>query len=428
MEPLRSWSWVRLPQGECQRVALVAVLALWTACSGASEAPATPETTAGTTSSSTKAERAQAASDLHRDAILVDTHNDVLQRVLMEGVDLRERLPRGHSDLPRFAEGGVDVQFFSLWPDPIYGSDHAARRTLQQIDAMYRVIDSAPDHVELATTAAEARRIVATGKIAALMGIEGGHAIEDDLSLLRIYHRLGVRYMTLTHFNTNNWADSSGDESRWEGLAPFGEEVVREMNRIGMIVDISHVSDETFWDVMQITTKPVIASHSSCRALCDHPRNLSDDMIRAVADNGGVVGINFYSEFVDPEYKQRAEVERGGSVMEEFRVPAERDPEKLDELARLRHLSFSEHVSSIPRPPFESVIDHIEHIVQLVGTDHVGLGSDFDGINSAPQGLDDVTDYPRITEALLEQGYSSQDVKKILGENFLRVLKEVTGS
>jgi membrane dipeptidase len=195
-----------------------------------------------------------------------------------------------------------------------------------------------------------------------------------------------------------------------------------------MIVDISHVSDETFWDVMGVTTKPVIASHSSCRALCDHPRNMDDDMIRAVGENGGVIGINFYPEFIDQTYKDRREAARGGSVVSEFRVPEEREPSKLDEMARKRHVAFAPKESEFPTPTIETVVDHIDHVVKLAGVDHVGLGSDFDGIDVAPEGLEDVTKYPDLTDALLARGYSETDVEKILGENFLRVLREVTGS
>lgn len=367
-------------------------------------------------------------STTHEKAIVIDTHNDVLQRMLIEDVDIRMRLPDGHSDLPRFREGGVDAQFFSVWPDPIYGSDHSARRTLQQIDALYRLLHAAPDRIELATTAADVERIAGEGKLAALMGIEGGHAIEDDLGVLRMFHELGVRYMTLTHFNTNNWADSSTDVARWGGLNDLGRQVVEEMNRIGMIVDISHVSDETFWDVMEITTRPVIASHSSCRALCNHPRNMSDAMIEALAKNGGVIGINFYPEFIDEDYKVRAEAARGGSVVEAFRVPEVRDPAKLDELARERHLAFSREGKPLPGlPTIETVVDHIEHVAKLVGVEHVGLGSDFDGIDVTPVGLEDVTTYRKITESLKARGYSDEDIAKILGGNFLRVLREVTG-
>ena len=374
-----------------------------------------------------RAESASSGENVHQGAIVVDTHNDVLQRMVNEDVDIRGRLPDGHSDLPRFREGGVDAQFFSVWPDPIYGSDHSARRVLQLIDALYRLLQAAPDRIELATNASDVRRIAGEGKLAALMGIEGGHAIEDDLGVLRMYHRLGVRYMTLTHFNTNHWADSSTDVPRHDGLSPFGEDVVREMNRIGMIVDVSHVSDETFWDGMRITTKPVIASHSSCRALCNHARNMSDAMIEAVAKNGGVIGINFYPEFLDDEYRKKREAARGGSVVTAFAVPEDRNPAKLDALARERHLAFAKGHSDIPPPTLEAVADHIDHVVELVGADHVGLGSDFDGIDVAPRGLEDVTKYPDLTAILLDRGYSEADVEKILGGNFLRVLREVTG-
>lgn len=371
---------------------------------------------------------ADADEDVHIRSILVDTHNDVLQRMINEDVDIRGRLSDGHSDLHRFAEGGVDAQFFSVWPDPIYGSDHSARRVLQQIDALYQLLDAAPERIELATTTADVRRVVAEGKLAALMGIEGGHGIEDDLGVLRMFHRLGVRYMTLSHFNTNNWADSSTDVPRHGGLSPFGEDVVREMEHVGMIVDISHVSDETFWDVMGIATKPVMASHSSCRALNDHPRNMSDEMIEAVAENGGVIGVNFYPEFLDQDYKDQREAARGGSVVTAFSVPEERDPAKLDAMARDRHLQFAGAESEIPPPTIEVVADHIDHVVKLVGADYVGLGSDFDGIDVAPVGLEDVTTYPDLTEVLIGRGYSDADIEKILGENFLRVLREVTGS
>lgn len=399
------------------RTLQIPLLVLAAASCREASAPSPPE----------QAAASRPAGDVHSRSIVVDTHNDVLQRMINEDVDIRQRLTDGHSDLDRFAEGGVDAQFFSVWPDPIYGSDHSARRVLQQIDALYQLLDAAPGRIELATTTAGVRRIVSEGKLAALMGIEGGHAIEDDLGVLRMFHRLGVRYMTLTHFNTNNWADSSTDVPRFDGLSPFGEDVVREMNRIGMIIDISHVSDETFWDVMEITTQPVIASHSSCRALCDHPRNMSDEMIQAVADNGGVIGINFYPEFIDEQYKEKREAARGGSVVSAFSVPEQRDPGMLDQMARERHLMFAGSESEIPPPSIEAVADHIDHVVELVGADHVGLGSDFDGIDVAPIGLEDVTTYPDLTNVLLGRDYSDEDIEKILGENFLRVLRDVTG-
>ncbi|MBA3355559.1 MAG: membrane dipeptidase [Pyrinomonadaceae bacterium] len=363
------------------------------------------------------------AGELHRKALVIDTHMDTLQRVLVRGVDLGQRSTDGQADLPRFKEGGVDAQFFALWPDPIYAPHHAARRTLQLIDAMYNVLGKYPDRVELARNAADVERLVALGKLAALMGIEGGHAIQNDLALLRMFHHLGVTYMTLTHANTNDWADSSTDTPRWGGLNDFGREVVREMNRIGMIVDVSHVSEETVKDVLEATTKPVIASHSSCLALSDHPRNLSDDALRAIARNGGVVGINFYSEFLDQTYHNLMKVMRK-DVLSEINKPQQVTPEKLDELAARRLSLLGD--PGIPHPPFERILDHIDHAVKVAGIDHVGIGSDLDVIPT-PEGMKDVTDLPKITRGLLERGYKEEEIRKILGGNFLRVLKQVTG-
>ncbi|MGH9897418.1 MAG: dipeptidase, partial [Pyrinomonadaceae bacterium] len=269
----------------------------------------------------------------------------------------------------------------------------------------------------------DVERIVAAGKLAALMGIEGGHAIQNDLALLRMFHRLGVTYMTLTHANTNDWADSSTDTRRWGGLNDFGRQVVREMNRIGMIVDVSHVSEETVMDVLEVTTKPVIASHSSCFALSDHPRNLSDDALRAIARNGGVVGMNFYAEFLDQTYRDQVKAMRK-DVLSEFNQPQQVPPEKLDELAA-RRLSLLDD-PGIPHPPFARILDHIDHAVKVAGIDHVGIGSDLDVI-TAPEGMKDVADFPKITRGLLERGYKEDEIRKILGGNFLRVLKQVTG-
>jgi len=362
------------------------------------------------------------AEKLHRDAIVIDTHVDTLQRVLIGNVDLGQRLPKGQVDIPRLEQGGIDAEFFAVWVDPLYTNRGAARRTLQLIDAMYRVLQKYPDQIELALTAADIERISQQGKVAALMGIEGGHAIENDLGLLRMYHRLGVRYMTLTHSNTHDWADASTDKPRWNGLNPFGEEVVREMNRIGMIIDVSHVSDSTFYDVIRISSKPVIASHSSCRALCNSPRNMSDDMIQALAKNGGVIGINFFSAFLDQGFADRM-----GFSFEELQAPPPNATWKeVDELAARNYRLF-EVPSRIPPPPLEKLIDHIDHVVRLVGPNHVGLGSDFDGISSAPEGMEDIAQLPKITKALIKRRYSDEDIKKILGGNFLRVVRQVTG-
>lgn len=361
---------------------------------------------------------------IHEQAIVIDTHMDTLQRVLMQHADLGVRSKEGQADLDRFKEGGVDAQFFAVWIDPMYAPYHAARRTLQLIDAMQGVLEKYPQRIELARTSADIRRIIASGRLAALMGIEGGHAIQNDLSLLRTYKRLGVAYMTLTHSNTNDWADSSTDKPRWGGLNDLGRDVVREMNRIGMMVDISHVSDDTIRDVLEVTSKPVIASHSSCRALCNHPRNLSDDLLKAIGTNGGYVGINFYPEFIDQQYRD-AILAKQKDTLATLNEPHELSPEKLDELAPDRAFSFAEDMG-VPRPPFDRILDHIDHAVKMAGIDHVGIGSDLDTIPT-PQGIDDVADFPKITEGLIARGYKEDDIRKILGGNLLRVLETVAG-
>ena len=361
------------------------------------------------------------AKQIHDSAIVIDTHMDTLQRVLLKHADLGVRSKNGQADLPRLREGGVKAQVFAVWVDPMYAPYRSARRTLQLIDAMQSVLKQYPDRVELAQSASDIRRIARSGKLAALMGIEGGHAIENDLALLRMYRQLGVIYMTLTHSNTNDWADSSTDAPRSHGLSPFGREVVKEMNRIGMLVDISHVSDETVRAVLATSTKPVIASHSSCRALCNHPRNLSDDLLRAIGQKGGYIGINFYSAFVDQNFKNRAS---GTDQLKVFNSKPKVDPDKLDQVAAER-ANIPER-TDIPRPPFSILLDHLDHAVKVAGIDHVGIGSDLDVVPT-PEGMDDVTDFPKITEGLLQRGYSEQDIRKILGENFLRVLQQATG-
>lgn len=363
------------------------------------------------------------AAELHRRALVIDTHMDTLQRVLIQGADLGVRSTSGQSDLPRLKAGGVDAQFFAVWPDPMYAPHHAARRTLQLIDAVYGVLNKYPDRIELARNAADIERIAASGKLAALMGIEGGHAIQNDLALLRMFHRLGVSYMTLTHSNTNDWADSSTDKARWGGLNDFGRQVVREMNRLGMLVDVSHVSEDAVMDVLEVTTKPVIASHSSCLALCNHPRNLSDKALKAIAKNGGVIGINFFSGFVDQKYLDAMNAMQNdilATINEKKQIP----PEDLDRVAAERLKLLDD--PGIPRPPFARLLDHIDHAVKIAGIDHVGIGSDLDMIPT-PEGMNDVSDMPKITKGLLERGYQEADIRKILGGNFLRVLRQATG-
>ncbi len=359
---------------------------------------------------------------IHAEAIGVDSHIDTIQRVLNGGEDISKRTVRGHVDLPRLREAGMRAPFFALYVPTYYKGAEAVRRTLQLRDAMQRVLDAHPDQIELALTAADVERIVKAGKISAVLTIESGHAIADDLAVLRMYHRLGVRSMTLTHFRNTNWADSSTDTPQHNGLSDFGREVVREMNRIGMIVDISHVSDKTFYDTLAVTTKPVIASHSSCRALSDVPRNMTDEMIRTLAKQGGVIGINFGAQFVS---QKEAEAGRRG-----FAARAAVEPnltgKALDEFAAKEYLD----IYSAMRPnqaTIEDAVAHIDRVVKLAGADHVGIGSDWDGISAVPAGLEDVSKMPALTAKLLERGYSEQDVKKILGGNFLRVMRQVIG-
>jgi membrane dipeptidase len=359
---------------------------------------------------------------IHLEAIGIDSHIDTVQRVLNAKEDISQHTGKGHVDLPRLSEAGMRAPFFALYVPTYYKGSEAVRRLLQVRDAMQSVFDAHPEQIELATTAADVERIVKAGKISALLTIESGHAIADDLAVLRMYHRLGVRSMTLTHFRNTNWADSSTDKPQHNGLTDFGRQVVREMNRIGMIVDISHVSDKTFYDTLEVTSKPVIASHSSCRALCDVPRNMTDDMIRALAKNGGVIGINFGANFLSQkeaeagrqQFAARAalETQLTGQALDEFATK-----DFLDEYGVMK-----ENVATI-----EDAVAHIDHVAKLVGVDHVGIGSDWDGINKVPLGLEDVSKMPALTALLLQRGYSEKEVKKILGGNFLRVMKQVIG-
>ncbi len=363
------------------------------------------------------------AEEVHRRAIVVDGHSDTLWRVLDQGVDIGVRTVDGHMDLPRMREGGIDAQFFAIWPAPEYGP-HYIRRTLRLIDALKEVVARYPDQIEHATSVEDIERISSEGRIAALMGIEGGHAIENDLGVLRAYYELGVRYLTLTWSVRTDWADSSSAPERWMGLNRFGERVVKEMNRLGMLVDISHVSDDTFWDTLRVTRAPVIASHSSVRSISNHTRNMNDEMIAAMHENGGVIMINFASGFLDEGFrleskrKNREFKGRFSELGEEYLG----DPVGyLDASWRL----YREIHSQIESPPLDRVVDHIDRVVELAGIDHVGLGSDFDGVTSLPRGLEDCSKLPNLTRALLDRGYREEQVDKILGGNLLRVFREV---
>jgi membrane dipeptidase len=365
---------------------------------------------------------------LHRSAIVVDTHSDTTSRMLDDhsdyaawspGFDIGRRFRDGHLDLPRMKEGGLDAEFFAVYVAKEYAAGGAARRALELIDVVHAMLARYPEQVQLARTAADVRRIAAGGRVAALMGIEGGHAIENSLGALRVFWDLGVRYMTLTHTNTNDWCDSSGDEPRWHGLNGFGRQVVREMNRIGMIIDVSHISDEAFYAVMETTSAPPIASHSSCRALCSHARNMTDDMIRALAAKGGVIQINFNSGFLDDDFNKATRERREKLTAEAERIFAGKPEALAKERERISHAVAD------PAPPLSKLIDHIDHAVKVAGADHVGLGSDFDGVPSVPAGMEDCTKLPSITYELLKRGYADADVVKILGGNTLRVMEAV---
>ena len=370
---------------------------------------------------------------IHEAAMVVDTHADTPQRFLDGGFDIGNTDPKdvGHISLDKALAGNLGAEFFSIWVDPTTNQGHFAKHTFDLIDSVYEQAAHHPDRMMMAYSVADIERARKEKKLAALMGIEGGHSIENDVRLLRDFYRLGVRYMTLSWSNTNEWADSSGDIKdekvpHRDGLTDFGKQVVLEMNRLGMIVDISHVADKTFWDTIAVTKAPVIASHSSARALVTAPRNMTDDMLRAVAKNGGVVDVNFFSGFDDQNYWNAAQAQK-----------KEEDAAIHDYLEKLKSEGKTvtyvdeerinrEWMARIPRPPFKALIDQIDHIAKVAGVDHVGLGSDFDGVSGAtPQGMDSAADLPKITQALLDRGYSAEDIHKILGGNVLRVFKEV---
>ena len=363
------------------------------------------------------------AAKLHREAIVVDTHIDTPQRFLDEDFDLTPRDPKGHIDLPRMKEGGLDAGFMSIYVDMRrHQGLEATRRALQLIDSVNQQVARHPDQLVLATSAADVRRAHKQKKIALLMGMEGGTPIADDLRLLRLFYQLGVRYMTLTHGLANNWADSSTDEPKHNGLTDFGKEVVREMNRLGMLVDISHVSDKAFYDALEISQAPMIASHSSCRALCKHPRNMTDEMIKALAAKGGVIQINYHIGFLDQTYADAYE-KIAPELRARMRALAEQYKDDDHALSEAREALFKDYQAQLPKVSWERVVEHVDHAVRLVGPDHVGLGSDFDGA-TMPEGLNDVSYLPRLTQALLDRGYREKDIKKILGGNTLRVLEE----
>lgn len=367
---------------------------------------------------------AQSYQKIHDKAILVDTHNDILAKVLETGFLLDQDLTgKTQSDLNRWKKGGMDVQFFSIWSDGNRLNPFAY--AMRQMDSLDAVIKRNPNKIEKALTVDQIIKVVKHKKIAALFGIEGGHQIEDDLTKLDTLYNRGARYMTLTWNNSTSWASSAADETNPnftspKGLSDFGKQLVRHMNELGMMIDVSHVGEQTFWDVVKTSSKPIIASHSSVYNLMPHRRNLKDDQIRAIAKNGGVIQINFYPLFLDSTAEKN---------LDKFLAVHKTEYETLmksgmtDWIAGgILCIKYEAEVQAI-RPPLSVLIDHIEYVTKLVGVDYVGLGSDFDGIEFAPVGLDDVSCYPLITKALLERGYSKKDITKILGGNLLRVLK-----
>ena len=401
------------------------------------------------------------ARKLHFNSIVVDTHADTISRMVDppnnthgihddpdrarehypiedQGIDISKRLEDGHLDLPRIFEGGLGVQWWSCFVYSGYiAKKETVDRSLVLIDALKRFEKMHPEQIGLALTAEDCRNMVKQGKHAVVPCIEGGHAINDNLAILRQYWDLGVRYITLTHFNTNNWADSSTDAAKNNGLSLFGVEVVKEMNKLGMVVDISHVSDKTFWDTIEVVNKPLMASHSSSWEICKHPRNMKDDMLKAVATNGGVVCVNFCPPFVS----ERLRVESGNlrnqmwEEIEDLERMGRRSPsghfDKSNEYIKQESMKIQKKykviISDLEQATLSDTVDHIDHMVKVAGIDHVGLGSDFDGIANGPVGLEDCTKFPSITEELMRRGYADGDIQKILGLNTMRVMEANIG-
>lgn len=363
------------------------------------------------------------AERIHREALVVDAHSDTTWRFMHEEWDFTARHDDGHMDLPRMRQGGIDAQFFAVCKARSHaqGETDLLKQALDMIDGVHGAVHRYPDDLALATTADEVRAAVSEGKIAAVIAIEGGYLIEDDLRLLRTYYRLGARSMTLTHGFHTSWADSAGIgvplEPKHGGLTDFGREVVREMNRLGMMVDVSHVAESTLRDALEVSSAPLLASHSGCRALADHPRNISDEMIQALATEGGVIHIVFFPLFIDPEKARmvrdlRPQIER---LQEEVKD----DPDRFQEERRRLHQRMTETPS-----PASLIVDHIEHVIELVGDDHVGMGADWDGVSFLPQGMEDCSKLPFVTLELLHRGHTESTIKKVLGENTLRLMSE----
>ena len=367
---------------------------------------------------------AERARKLHFSSIVLDTHDDTTQRFFSKTFDISKRNSDGSIDIPRMREGGMNAIFFSIWIDGRTMGPPAVQKALDQIDAVHEVVRKNSRDLVFCTTADEVRRAHKDGKIAALIGVEGGHMIGNDIRIVRIFGDLGVRYMTLSHFYNDEWADSSTDKPAHNGLTDYGKDIVREMNRQGIMVDISHVADKTFYDALEVSKAPLIASHSSCRAICDHPRDMTDDMIKALAAKGGVIQINYEMSFIDQAYKDASDKLSGGVVamFDQLKKECGDNDECLQKkMNEMQKKAVAE--GKLPHVSWQRIIDHIDHVVKLVGPDHVGLGSDFDGA-SMPEGMEDASKLPQITEALMRKGYKDDDIRKILGGNLLRVMQQ----
>jgi membrane dipeptidase len=360
-------------------------------------------------------------------AVVIDLHDDTTQMIVDEGYNLAESHRFGQIDIPRMRTGHVGGIFFSIWTDSErYTPTESIRRALDQIDAVRRETARHPADLEMAATAAGITAAHDHGRIAALMGVEGGGMIDSDLAVLRTYFQLGVRYMTLTHTTATPWAGSSGKPADHDGLTDFGKDVVHEMNRLGMMVDISHVSDKTFYDALEASTAPIIASHSSCRSIAPAPRNMTDDMIRALAKKGGVMHINYYEGFLDAGFADRFKALNAEQALED--ALDARTPKFGDRSAagpEERRIN-AQRTAKLGRIPLSRLLDHFEHAIKVGGIDHVGLGSDFDGASDQfPEGMEDISKIPNLVRGLMERGYSDEDILKVLGGNTLRVMREV---
>lgn len=362
------------------------------------------------------------SNDVHQRAIIVDGHCDTPYRLLRRNLHLDEHDTEAQADLRTLREGGITASFFAAYVPPYYANRGAAKFAYRLIDLIRSEASRYPNQLTFCTDSAGIRRAKQSGKTAIMIGVEGGHAIEDSLDTLRDFYRLGARYMTLTHVNTNNWCDSSGDGGKHGGLTDFGRQVVRTMNDMGMIVDISHVSDDAFYAAVETTRTPLVATHSSCRALCRHPRNMTDDMLRTLAKNGGVCMINFFSAFINDAVAE--------AVMHAQKRPKKVESEGGSEEMPNDTTDWDEYLKwfktlGCPTAKLEDVVDHFIHAAEVAGVDHVGVGSDFDGVPALPEDLQTAAGLPRITERLLERGLSDTDVEKILGGNFMRVFGEI---